>query len=220
MTSAAEESATVGMADPVTPLVLPYGPRAVLVECRPSDVAAIARAVRSIDGVTSLVPAARTVLVEHDGRDDVGSAIGDAVHGVEWPDDATATGSLVEIPVRYDGEDLADVASACGLTVSEVVALHTGTELVSAFCGFAPGFAYLTGLPEPLASLPRRQTPRTRVPAGSVAIAGGYSAVYPSASPGGWHLLGRTDAVLWDPMSTTPALLAPGTRVRFVPVPR
>ena len=121
---------------------------------------------------------------------------------------------VVRIPVVYDGPDLAEVADATGLTTREVVGLHTAATYRVDFCGFAPGFGYLSGLPEAL-HRPRRQTPRTRVPAGAVAIASHYSAVYPTASPGGWHLLGSTDVSMFDPARTPPALLAPGTRVRF-----
>jgi KipI family sensor histidine kinase inhibitor len=122
----------------------------------------------------------------------------------------------VTLPVSYDGPDLAVVAEATGLAVDEVVRLHAATVYTAAFTGFAPGFAYLTGLPEQL-QLPRRAEPRTRVPAGSVAVADVYTAVYPRESPGGWNLLGTTDAVLFDPDRVPAALLPPGTRVRFAP---
>jgi KipI family sensor histidine kinase inhibitor len=120
----------------------------------------------------------------------------------------------VTLPVRYDGADLDAVAAASSLTASEVVRRHSSATYVAAFCGFAPGFAYLTGL-DPALHLPRRSTPRTRVPAGAVAIAGDYTAVYPHPSPGGWHLLGHTDAPVWDVERPRPNLLVPGTRVRF-----
>ena len=97
-----------------------------------------------------------------------------------------------------------------------MIALHSGADYTVAFCGFMPGFAYMTGLPAAL-HLPRRATPRERVPVGAVAIAAEYAGVYPRESPGGWHLLGRTDAVLWDDGREPPALLPPGTRVRFRP---
>jgi KipI family sensor histidine kinase inhibitor len=139
----------------------------------------------------------------------------DALRSVRPVVDDRDTPELV-IPVRYDGPDLAAVAGAAGLSAGQVVALHSGAVYEVAFCGFAPGFGYLTGLPEPL-HMPRRATPRTTVPAGSVAIAAGYAAVYPGASPGGWHLLGATDLILFDPVRDPPALLAPGTRVRFDP---
>ena len=114
----------------------------------------------------------------------------------------------------YDGDDLDAVAAELGLAVDDVIARHVAGTYVADFCGFAPGFAYLSGL-DPTLRLPRRATPRTSVPAGSVAIAGPYTAVYPTASPGGWHLLGHTDIELFDPSVDPPALLAPGTRVTF-----
>ncbi|MFM7897681.1 MAG: 5-oxoprolinase subunit B family protein, partial [Actinomycetota bacterium] len=121
----------------------------------------------------------------------------------------------VEIAVRYDGADLADIATACSLSIDEVISLHSGADYRVAFCGFAPGFAYLIGLPKTLHTA-RRESPRAQVPAGSVAIAAGYSAVYPRESPGGWHLLGTTTATMWDSTRDSPALLQPGRRVRFV----
>jgi KipI family sensor histidine kinase inhibitor len=108
------------------------------------------------------------------------------------------------------------VARATGLTVATVIDLHSAARYVAAFCGFSPGFAYLRGLP-PALQLPRRATPRASVPAGSVAIASEYAAVYPRSSPGGWHLLGTTDTVLFDPAADPPALIQPGTSVRFAP---
>ena len=198
----------------MTVRLLPYGPRAVLAEYDTLDevmgVAAELRR-RALPGVVEVVPAARTVLVVHDG----------AVPGLDDvlrnPTAASApTAAPVVVPVRYDGQDLADVAARAGLTVDQVVGLHSGAAYTVAFCGFLPGFAYLVGLP-PLLHLPRRATPRSRVPAGSVAIAGEFAGVYPSASPGGWHLLGTTDVALWDDSREVPALLAPGTPVRFEP---
>lgn len=130
-----------------------------------------------------------------------------------------AAGQPVEIPVWYggqDGPDLADVAARTGLTAADVVAVHAGTVYRVFLVGFVPGFPYLGVLPEKLA-LPRRATPRLRVPAGSIAIAGRQTGIYPAPTPGGWHLIGRTDAPIWDPRREPPALLAPGDRVRFVP---
>ena len=121
---------------------------------------------------------------------------------------------MVVIPVRYDGPDLDSVAEVIGRTVDDVISLHSTASYEVAFCGFAPGFGYLRGV-DPELQLPRRSTPRTRVPAGSVAIASEFSAVYPSESPGGWHLLGTTALVMFDPRRQPPALLAPGTIVRF-----
>ncbi|MFE7612701.1 5-oxoprolinase subunit PxpB [Streptomyces celluloflavus] len=172
---------------------------------------------RAADGtlppVREIVPAARTVLL-----DGLADPRGLTAELATWDIPARTAGDRpgVEIPVRYDGPDLADVAALWGVTPDEVVRLHSGTEFHVAFCGFAPGFGYLTGLPEPL-HVPRRDTPRTRVPAGAVALAGPYTGVYPRASPGGWQLIGTTDTVLWDPHREPAALLAPGTRVRFVP---
>ena len=196
--------------------VLPYGDRALLVEV--ADLAAVA-AVRAalerspLPGQRELVAAARTVLVVLDRPPsdlDVASLRRSA------PDAAPGGGSAgtVELPVVFDGEDLADVAELTGRSVDAVIAALTGVELTVAFGGFAPGFGYLSGLPGDL-HVPRRATPRTRVPPGSVALAGPFAGVYPQASPGGWHLVGRTDAVLFDVDRDPPALLVPGTPVRF-----
>ncbi|WP_106401916.1 5-oxoprolinase subunit PxpB [Actinocorallia populi] len=125
-------------------------------------------------------------------------------------------GREVEIPVVYDGADLAEVAELTGLSAAEVAARHSAAEYTVAYLGFSPGFGYLTGL-DPVLRVPRRAVPRTSVPAGSVAVAGPYTAVYPSPSPGGWRLLGRTGLALWDVRRDPPSLLAPGDRVRFVP---
>jgi KipI family sensor histidine kinase inhibitor len=124
------------------------------------------------------------------------------------------TGREIEIPVRYDGMDLAEVAAAVGIPVADVIALHSGAQYTVAAVGFSPGFPYLSGLP-PRLGLPRRKTPRLAVPAGSVAIAGGQAGIYPYASPGGWHVLGRTGIALFDPAQARPALLRPGDRVKF-----
>jgi len=119
------------------------------------------------------------------------------------------------VPVTYDGEDLEEMARLTGLGVDGVIAAHTGQRWTVAFVGFAPGFAYLAGEDERLA-VPRRDDPRSEVPAGAVGLAGAYSGIYPRASPGGWQLLGRTDLTVWDLQRDPPALLTPGTRVRFV----
>lgn len=191
--------------------LLPYGPRAVLAEMDTLDeVMASSAAWRAagLPGVVEIVPAARTVLVVHDGTFDPAT--------LSAAEAATplAGGATITIDVDYDGADLAEVAAAVGLTVAEVIEHHTAAEYTVAFCGFMPGFAYMVGLPT-LLHLPRRATPRQRVPAGSVAIASEFASIYPRESPGGWHLLGTTDAVLWDDSTTPPALLAPGTTVRF-----
>jgi KipI family sensor histidine kinase inhibitor len=190
------------------------GPTAVLVEVATSDQALdLARFVRTTRLVVAdVVPGAATVLL--DGVTGGSDAVREVLAG--WtPGESAAPGDLVEVPVVYDGADLDDVAARWGTDRDGVVARHTGTTFTSAFCGFAPGFAYLTGLPDELA-VPRLETPRTRVPAGAVALAGSWCGVYPTASPGGWRVLGRTDALLWDAGREQPALLAPGTRVRFV----
>jgi KipI family sensor histidine kinase inhibitor len=135
--------------------------------------------------------------------------------------DMPAAGALHEIPTLYGGEhgpDLAEVAARCGRTEAEVVALHAGRDYDALMLGFTPGFAYL-GLLAPELQLARRATPRTSVPAGSVGIAGPQTAIYPSSSPGGWHLIGRASVPLFEPRSTTPVRIQPGDRVRFVPVP-
>ena len=160
---------------------------------------------------SDIVAAARTVLFESVA--DV-TSLEASVAGWDLRPSATS-GDLVEVPTTYDGDDLDDVARLWEMTRDEVVATHTGTELVVAFCGFAPGFPYCTGLPAHL-SVPRLDSPRARVPAGSVGLAGPFTGVYPSASPGGWRLIGRTDLSLWEPDRDPPATLVPGTRVRFV----
>ncbi|MFF5054314.1 allophanate hydrolase subunit 1 [Micromonospora sp. NPDC000663] len=124
-------------------------------------------------------------------------------------------GRAVPVSVAFDGADLPTVAEHWGVDVPAVVRRLTGTRFRVAFCGFAPGFPYLTGLPAELA-LPRLPTPRPRVPAGSVALAGPYAGIYPSASPGGWLLVGRTELVLFDVHAYPPARLPPGTEVRMV----
>ncbi|WP_370068325.1 5-oxoprolinase/urea amidolyase family protein [Streptacidiphilus sp. MAP5-3] len=171
----------------------------------------------SLNAGAELVPAARTVLV--DGLADAGQVRALARWLGGWQPHALPVGEgpLVEVPTVYDGEDLTDVAALWGVPTGEATRLHAACEFRVAFCGFAPGFAYLTGLPERLA-VPRRATPRTRVPAGSVALGGAYTGVYPGPSPGGWQLIGRTTLPLWDPSRDPAALLAPGTRVRFTAV--
>ncbi|MFI9375139.1 allophanate hydrolase subunit 1 [Streptomyces parvulus] len=172
------------------------------------------RAAGTLPPVTEVVPGARTVLL--DGVPDP-AALAREVLGWEVPPVPDGDGEVVEIPVRYDGPDLADVAARWGVAPEEVGARHGSYTYRVAFCGFAPGFGYLTGLPDHL-HLPRRATPRTRVPAGAVALAGPYSAVYPRSTPGGWQLIGTMPdpRPLWDPARERAALLTPGTRVRFV----
>jgi KipI family sensor histidine kinase inhibitor len=191
----------------------PVGPSAVLAEVGDAASAlALATWARTRGvPVAEVVPAAETVLF--DGVADP-AALAATLRG--WaPGAPLSPGPLVEVPVVYDGADLEDVASLWGTDVAGVVARHGEVEYVAAFCGFAPGSSYLAGLPDALA-VPRLASPRPRVPAGAVGLAGAWCGIYPTASPGGWRLLGRTDAVLWDPARPEPALLPPGTRVRFV----
>lgn len=201
-----------------------YGPLALLVTpgagvSPPAFAHAVSLSARA--DVVEVVPAAATVLVvlaDRGSLNEVNDWLADLAVSVGCLETDVAGARDLVLDVVYDGPDLASVADGSGLSVSDVVALHSSGIYRCEFCGFAPGFAYLSGL-DPALVLPRRSTPRTSVPAGSVAIAGPYSTVYPSASPGGWHLLGRTDAVLWDPAADSPALITPGTRVMFRPVP-
>ncbi|MBD8869668.1 5-oxoprolinase subunit B family protein [Nocardioides donggukensis] len=193
--------------------VIPVGPEAALVEVGEADAAlGLALWARGRVPATEIVPAARTVLF--DGLADPVALAGQLA---DWPGEApTPEGEVVEVPVLYDGPDLATVAETWGLDGPDQVAgRHTEQEHLVAFCGFAPGFSYLTGHPA-LPEVPRRDTPRARVAPGSVALAGPFTGIYPSASPGGWQIVGRTEATLWDPTREPAALLPPGTRVRFV----
>ncbi|MEU6774976.1 allophanate hydrolase subunit 1 [Streptomyces sp. NPDC046759] len=172
------------------------------------------RAAGTLPPVVDIVPGARTVLL--DGVTDP-EELARRIAGWDPPSHAADVGQVVEIPLRYDGPDLDRVAALWGVRAEEVATRHSAYTYRVAFCGFAPGFGYLTGLPAAL-HVPRRDTPRTRVPAGAVALAGPYSAVYPRATPGGWQLIGTMPdpAPLWDLSREEPALLTPGTRVRFV----
>ncbi|GAA4142878.1 5-oxoprolinase subunit PxpB [Actinomadura keratinilytica] len=167
-------------------------------------------------GVVDVVPGERTVLVVADPACCDLAALAARLPRLPLPDSASGDAPPVEIPVVYDGADLDEVAELTGLSRAEVVRRHAAASYTVAYLGFSPGFGYLTGL-DPALHVPRRTSPRTAVPAGSVAIAGPYSAVYPSRSPGGWRLLGRSDLPLWDVRRDPPSLLQPGTRVRFVP---
>jgi 5-oxoprolinase (ATP-hydrolysing) subunit B len=199
--------------------LLTVGDRAFLVEtttAAPHDLAAAITASSWRDRVVEVVPAASTVLlVAVDSADVVAlrAAVLDLLAGgVEAS--ATSRGRLVEIAVTYDGIDLAAVSDATGLAVDDVVAAHSGADHVVEFFGFAPGFAYIGGVPDEL-HLPRRSDPRVRIDAGTVAIAGGQTVIYPGGTPGGWHLIGHTDAVLWDVDASPPNLIAIGDTVRF-----
>ncbi|MEU1405245.1 5-oxoprolinase subunit PxpB [Streptomyces sp. NPDC005728] len=198
---------------------LPVGDDALLVELASGAEAQALHAEllrRRAEGslaVREIVPAARTVLL--DGLADPDRWASELTSS-EVPPAPPHARELIEVPVRYDGPDLGEVAAHWSVSEREVARIHADTEFTVAFCGFAPGFGYLTGLPTRY-DVPRRATPRTAVPAGAVALAGSYTGVYPRSSPGGWQLIGTTDAVLWDHARVPAALLAPGTRVRFVP---
>ncbi|MHB9863136.1 5-oxoprolinase subunit PxpB [Streptomyces sp. YIM S03343] len=200
--------------------VLPVGKAALLVEVASGDEAQalhaelLRRRARGLLSAREIVPAARTVLI--DGTADP-ERLKSELTVWEVPSAPPPGGDVIDIPVRYDGPDLGDVAAHWDVSEQEAARIHTAAEFRVAFCGFAPGFGYLTGLPSRYA-VPRRATPRTSVPAGAVALAGPYTGVYPRSSPGGWQLIGTTETVLWDHARVPAALLAPGTRVRFVPV--
>jgi KipI family sensor histidine kinase inhibitor len=197
--------------------IRPAGRSAVLLDCRDDREAEAWRAelwLRREAGeldVLEIVPGARTVLL-----DGVSAGVERLLR--QWTPRSVPTlpdTPLVEIATTFDGADLSSVAELWDVSTDAAVARLTDTGFTVAFCGFAPGFAYLRGLPEGWA-VPRLAAPRPRVPAGSVALAGEYAGIYPAASPGGWRLVGRTTADLFDVRRAQPALLAPGTRVRLV----
>lgn len=200
-------------------MIRDYGDRALLIECGSTgEVLALATVVRreAIPGVVDIVPGARTLLVSVSNAGDQ-EAVRAALQRVPASPPATRSpggAADVVIDVVYDGADLATVADQVGMTVEEVIAAHTESPWQVGFGGFAPGFAYLIS-GDPRLAVPRRAEPRPRVPAGSVALAGEFSGIYPRESPGGWQLIGRTDAVLWDVERPAPALLTPGLWVRF-----
>jgi KipI family sensor histidine kinase inhibitor len=203
--------------------VLDYGDRALLLQFdSTAEVLAWSDTVRdaALPGVLDIVPGSRTILVELDGahyqapaRHRLAALRLDraALRESASPRERAAD---VVIDVVYDGADLAEVARMTDMSPEQVVAAHTGTLWRVGFGGFAPGFAYLIGGDERL-QVPRRAEPRTKVPAGAVGLAGEFSGVYPRESPGGWQLIGRTDAVLWDVDRESPALLTPGSWVEF-----
>lgn len=191
----------------------PYGPAAWLIEDL-ADPAAWANSLRAMDvpGVEEIVPAESTVVVRcrRDRHVDIGHVIdmvvpASPVQGSDRP---------VTIDVVYDGPDIAALAVAAQVSIDDVVRLHVTGSYDVAFCGFSPGFGYLRGIDRRL-HVPRRDTPRTSVPAGSIGVAAGYTCVYPSSSPGGWYLIGHTTASMWDAERHPPALLRPGQSVRF-----
>ncbi|QFZ87525.1 5-oxoprolinase/urea amidolyase family protein [Variovorax paradoxus] len=197
---------------------LPVNLNAVLVEL--DDLAqtlALLASLRAepIAGIEELVPAARTILITFRPAALSAAALAHAVRQRKLDARETRVDKRIEIPVRYDGEDIAEVAGLLGITPDELVRRHTGSDYTVAFTGFAPGFAYLSG-GHPSLNVPRRAVPRTRIPAGAVGLAGSFSGVYPQASPGGWQIIGVTDTPMWDLSRETPALLQPGDTVRFV----
>jgi len=210
---APDEDAPAGAA----PVVRTASDRALLVES--ADLESSMRlhsalAGAGLRGVEELVPAARTILLRYDPLLTGPAALTAALRDLRTDAATDTTAGAVTVEVRYDVEDLAEVAELLDVSVEEVVARHTGADWRVAFAGFAPGFGYLA-CDDPFFDVPRRSSPRTRVPAGSVALAGHFSGVYPRESPGGWQIIGRTDAVLWDLDRDPPALFAPGDRVRF-----
>ncbi len=195
--------------------LLPYGERGLLLECEDlTETVGVLRALQQLDlpEVTEIVPGARTIFLHSTqplSRRRRSELLALAPVG---PDPAEV--DEVVIGVHYDGADLAEVAELVDLSVDEVIAAHTGQAWTVGFCGFAPGFGYLHGENERL-RVPRRADPRTSVPAGAVGLADVWSGIYPRRGPGGWQLIGRTSRTLWDPERTPPALLRPGTVVRF-----
>ncbi|ORV19532.1 5-oxoprolinase subunit B family protein [Mycobacterium celatum] len=212
---------SVAMDLTVANTVLDYGDRALLLQFgSTAEVLAAAAALReaALPGVLDIVPASRTVLVKLDSPRYQG-VVRHRLRGLRVDTDAVETappgGNVdVVIDVVYDGADLAEVAERTGLSTAQVINAHTSTPWRVGFAGFAPGFAYLVGGDERLA-VPRRSEPRASVPAGAVGLAGEFTGIYPRRSPGGWQLIGHTDAVLWDIDRPNPALLTPGMWVQF-----
>jgi KipI family sensor histidine kinase inhibitor len=198
--------------------LLPSGNAGVLVEVdHLQDVLDLYAALvdENLPGVVDLVPAASTVLVVIDPEVTSVPATESAVRALPPGRHDMVEGELVELPVVYDGEDLAEVAALLECDVDEVVRRHTAQAWTVAFCGFAPGFGYMTSESWEW-DLPRRSSPRTKVPRGAVALAGPFCGVYPRESPGGWQLIGRTEVPVFDLAREPAALLRPGNQVRFV----
>lgn len=198
--------------------VLPSGTTALLIELDDLEqvLGLYAALVDSLpDGVVDVVPAARTLLVVTDPVVTTLASVENVVRRTSPRQRGLERAELVEIPVNYDGEDLEEAAQLLGCDGPELVRRHTAEEWTVAFCGFAPGFGYLTSKTWQ-EEMPRRPSPRKKVPSGSVALAGGFTGVYPRESPGGWQLIGRTDLAMFDPLRLPAALLRPGIRVRFI----
>ena len=199
--------------------LLPSGSTALLVELdNLPEVLALYSALAEAPpkGVIDIVPAARTILLVTDPGCTSLQAVAMAVRGATADRERHNIGELLEVPVTYDGEDLDETAQLLGCDPQTLIRQHSADEWTVAFCGFAPGFGYLTSQSRQW-NVPRRATPRVRVPAGAVALAGEFSGVYPRESPGGWQLIGHTDLVAFDLIRDPAALLRPGVRVRFVP---
>ena len=205
---------------------LPVGRRGILLELSDSefsDPVAVATAVRHLARgrgieLSEVVPGASTVLVLADDEMGIVGLVSGLADLPAVQLSAERSWDVLELAARYDGPDLISVADASGLSVEEVVRRHSSVTYRAAFTGFAPGFAYLVGL-DPALRLPRRDTPRSAVPKGSLAVADIYTAVYPRRSPGGWHLLGTVDVSVFDVDREPAALLGPGQMVRFVVAP-
>jgi KipI family sensor histidine kinase inhibitor len=198
--------------------VLPSGSTALLVELDDLDEVLALYAALTDDvpeGVVDIVPAARTVLLITDPGVVALSSVEEAVRSATPRPDLRDRAEHVDIPVTYDGEDLEEAAQLLDCDAAELVRRHTSADWTVAFCGFSPGFGYLTS-PEWQVEVPRRSSPRTKVPAGAVGLAGEFSGVYPRQSPGGWQLIGRTGLSMFDPARDPAAILRPGVRVRFV----
>ncbi|WP_417509814.1 carboxyltransferase domain-containing protein [Microbacterium sp.] len=195
--------------------ILTASDRALLVEAADLDEAMRWNlAWRGLPGIIEQIPGARTVLVHFDPARTSAAALAELLEATEPQDEHARPTGEVTIPVQYDGDDLAETASLLGVSTDALVSRHLAAHWRVAFSGFAPGFGYIIGS-DPLFDVPRRLSPRTRVPAGAVALAGPFTGVYPRESPGGWQLIGRTDAVMWDLDREPPALLVPGIAVRF-----
>ena len=197
--------------------ILPMGDGALLVETRDSAEAQklrLALAAETIPGLRQLVPGSASLLIEADPLLADLDALAQCLPELVRTPQAATPPRTHEISVRYGGEGLDAVATALSMTAEEVVRRHSGASYTVAFLGFAPGFAYLTGL-DPRLRLPRLTTPRTRTPAGAVAMAGEFTGIYPQATPGGWHVLGLATPCLFDAARASPALLSPGDQVRF-----
>jgi len=206
------------MSSSLTDSVLDYGDQALLLQFdSTAEVLAWTGALREVamPGVLDIVPAAHTVLLKLDGpgrQSAVRRRLGTLT--VAPDSEETAPPEPTVIDVVYDGADLAEVAELTGMTAAQVIDVHTANPWKVGFCGFAPGFAYLVG-GDPRLAVPRRSEPRPSVPAGAVGLAGEFTGIYPRSSPGGWQLIGHTDAVLWDIDRPDPALLTPGMWVQF-----